>query len=172
LLIHAGAREQVMARTVDYYKPLNISRMLPTHVDWCRQLGPFLNLTARHPWPIAYLGTGPQVPEDLQLLTARQLAAMMVGRPAGPESQAVEDLPGMSQSAPSGQYVANRNSDIFHDRSCKYVQRMNDDNMLIFKDSADAIDQGFIACRLCCMAHLVPKPIDRPAHPRFAGSRN
>jgi flagellar biosynthesis component FlhA len=23
-----------------------------------------------------------------------------------------------------------------------------------------AIDQGFMACRLCCMAHLVPKPID------------
>ncbi|RJQ84836.1 MAG: hypothetical protein C4519_04265 [Desulfobacteraceae bacterium] len=175
LLIHAGAREQVMARTIDQYKPLNISRLLPTHVDWCRQFGPFLNQMGLHPWPITFLGTSHQVPEGLQLLTSRELAAMMLGTGETDQGQGKPMAPmgqGRPQSTESGQFVANRNSDIFHDRGCKSVSRINDDHVLIFKDPTDAMDQGFKPCRMCCMAHFVPKPINRLAHTRFAGSRN
>lgn len=174
LLMHADAREQVMARTIELCKPLKVNRFLPTHVDWCRRIGPFLNLMGQHPWPIAYLGTSPHVPDGLQVFTPRLAAMMLTGRMSGSDrGERTESALNLDRSTgmATGRYVANCNSDIFHDRRCKFVQRMNNDNVLIFKDATEAMDQGFKPCRMCCMAHFAPKPIDRLAQPRFAGSR-
>ena len=75
-------------------------------------------------------------------------------------------------NASGPQYVANCNSDIFHQTDCKAVQRISEANALIFNDSNEALAQGFKPCRMCCSEHIVLKPIDRLARTRYAGSRN
>jgi flagellar biosynthetic protein FlhF len=177
LLLPAGAQEQVMTKTIEFFTPLGITRLLPTHLDWCRQLGPLVNQVDLNRLPVGYLGMGAQIPEGLQMLTAGLLAAMLLSQ---------EDTMGIQDSADepvtivearfseqtSGEYVANRNSDIFHHYQCKAVHRISDSHILNFKDSQQALDQGFKPCRMCCMALFAPKPIDRPARYRVAGFRN
>ena len=175
LLIHAGAQEQVMAAAVQFYKSFSIDRLLPTHLDWCPQFGPFINQLNRYGRPVSFLGNGPQVPEGLRLLTARQLAGMLLGKTPATEP---EEIPSpvtiirRSAGVTVGrQYVANRNSDVFHTGTCKSVSRISEDNVLFFHDPADAMDQGYKPCRMCCMAHVASKPIDRRSYKHFAGSR-
>jgi flagellar biosynthesis protein FlhF len=176
LLIHAGSQEQVMAGMIHHYKTFKIDRLLPTHVDWCRQFGPFINQMRRHHWPITYMGTGPQVPEGLRRLTARYLASLLLGQTTYTEPEEIKIPVNVVQRAThtvdSGRYVASRNSDIFHERTCKSVARISEDHALIFQDTDDAIDQGFKPCRKCCMAHFVSKPIERRENKYVAGSRN
>jgi flagellar biosynthesis protein FlhF len=175
LLIHAGAQEQVMAAAVQFYKSFSIDRLLPTHLDWCPQFGPFINQLSRYCLPVSYLGNGPQVPEGLRLLTARYLAGMLLEMTEAKESEAIQSpvtiirrSAGVTVGRP---YVANRNSDVFHTETCKSVSRISEDNMLFFGDPSDAMDQGFKPCRMCCMAHVASKPIDRRSYKHFAGSR-
>ena len=176
LLIHAGAQEQVMSGTIQHYKSLKIKRLLPTHVDWCRHFGPFINQLRRHHWPISYMGIGAQVPEGLRLLTSKHLAAMLLGLSVQTEAEEIRTpvtvVGRPTKNADAGRYVANRNSDIFHEASCKSVSRINNDNAIIFRDPSDALSQGFKPCRMCCIAHFAPKPIDRRENRHFAGSRN
>jgi flagellar biosynthesis protein FlhF len=177
LLFSAAAQEAVMAKSVALFKPLGIHCLLPTHLDWIDQAGPFINQMALAHLPIRYVGTGPQVPEGVRDLTAHGLAAMLLSRawPQEEEPQATPPALTIVQRRPAAvaeaPYIANRNSDIFHDRSCKSVGRINNDNAVVFKDATEAMSQGFKPCRMCCMSHLVPKPIDRLARNRFAGSR-
>ena len=70
------------------------------------------------------------------------------------------------------QFIANRNSDIFHRIDCKSVKRISNSNALVFYDSDEAMAQGFKPCRMCCSEHIVLKPIDRLASTRYAGTRN
>ncbi len=176
LLFSAAAQEAVIAKSVELFKPLGIHCLLPTCLDWADQSGPFINLMAQAHLPIRYVGTGPQVPEGVRDLTAHDLAnALATGQwpkeeevPQPPALTVVQRRPAPVVSAP---YIANRNSDIFHERGCKSVGRINNDNALVFKDAAEAMSQGFKPCRMCCAALLVHKPIDRLARNRYAGSR-
>lgn len=176
LLINTGAREDVIIKTINFFRPLGINRLLPTHIDWCRQIGPVISQVALNRMPVGYMGTGAQVPEGIELPTAHSLAAMLLSQEDEKKGRGEDDAVTIIQRRAAGshhdQYVANRNSDIFHHQQCKAVSRINGENILIFKDSDEAMDQGFKPCRMCCMSLFVPKPIDRPARGRVAGIRN
>lgn len=175
LLASAGAREQVLAKTIRFFSPLGITHLLPTHMDWAGQLGAIINQVALNRLPVGYLGTGSQVPEGIQSLSACDLAAMLLSQHTETphDSNApITIIQRHTAAKNSDPYVANRNSDIFHHNTCNSVSRINDDHILIFKDPEEAIDQGFKPCRMCCMSLFVPKPIDRPARRRAAGTRN
>ncbi|MBI5897436.1 MAG: hypothetical protein HZB24_15970, partial [Desulfobacterales bacterium] len=177
LLISAAAQETAMAKSVALFKPLGIHCLLPTHLDWIEQAGPFINQMAQAHLPIRYVSTGPQVPEGVRDLTAHGLAAMPLAR-EWPQEEEAQPPPALtivqrrSSAVAEAPYIANRNSDIFHDRTCKSAGRINNDNAVVFKDATEAMNQGFKPCRMCCMALLAHKPIDRLARNRFAGSRN
>jgi flagellar biosynthesis protein FlhF len=178
LLISAATQETVIAKNVALFRPLGIHRLLPTHLDWSDRAGPFINQMALAHLPIGYLSTGPQVPEGVRALTARDMAALLLAQEYSQEEEERETAAPITivqrraPAAPEAPYVANRNSDIFHDRTCKSVGRISNDNALVFKDPTEAMNKGFKPCRMCCMALLVPKPIDRLARSRYAGSRN
>ncbi|MDA8138541.1 MAG: flagellar biosynthesis protein FlhF [Desulfobacteraceae bacterium] len=176
LLLPAGARASVMTRAIDFFAPLGVNRLLPTHLDWSPQLGPLVNMVEFNRLPMGYLSTAPHVPEGMQLLTARYLAATLLSHDGARADQGMDEPVTIVQSRQSevnrGIYVANRNSDIFHHHQCKAVQRISNEHIVNFKDSRQAMDQGFKPCRMCCMALFAPKPIDRPARHRVAGLRN
>ena len=178
LLINAGCQERVISKAVHFYKALGVDRLLPTHLDWNEQIGPFVNQLSRFTFPMTYLGSGIRVPEDLHTASSRNLAMRLLGlvpeeakvSEPDPEVMVVPRRMALGEARPK--YVANRNSDIFHQTDCKSVQRISEANALIFKDSNEALVQGFKPCRMCCSEHIVHKPIDRLARTRYAGSRN
>jgi hypothetical protein len=175
LLINAVTREDVIADMIAFFKPVGVTRLLPTHMDWVKRWGALMNQAALNRMSIGFWANGPQVPEHFLALSSRELAGFLLSR-NNVADDASESSINLVQSADrsiqKAQYVANSNSDIFHLNTCKSVSRINDDNVLIFKDSDEAIEQGFKPCRMCCMSLFVPKPIDRPARRRYAGSRN
>lgn len=177
LLVNAAIREQVMARTIEFFLPLGVNRLMPTHLDWAERLGPFVNQLTKFRMPVSYLSTGTQVPEGIRLAAAGEMAAMLLSidgnahRGEGFE-EAITVVKRRPNDSATGRYVANSNSDIFHHLTCKSASRISRGNAVNFKDPGEAMDQGFKPCRMCCMDLLTPKPIDRLARTRYAGTRN
>ncbi len=178
LLLSAASQEQTIAKMVHFFQSVGVSSLLPTHLDWTEQIGPFVNQLAHYRLPMSYMSTGVGIPEDLHIATERSLAIRLLSADVpdvatseqGLPITVVQRQPFQNESDP--QYVANRNSDIFHRTDCKSVKRISNLNALIFSDSNEALAQGFKPCRMCCSEHIVLKPIDRLARTHYAGSRN
>jgi methylphosphotriester-DNA--protein-cysteine methyltransferase len=108
------------------------------------------------------------VPEGIHVATADKMAVMVLPQKGESDGQQ-EDEPvaavvRRSENKPmETYYVANRNSDIFHHKNCKSVQRINRDNMVVFQDPVDAMGQQFKPCRMCCSELIISKPVQRLA---------
>ena len=174
LLIGADAQESVMARIIEFSRPLGIQRLFFTRLDWAADIGPMINQVAASELPIAYISESVKVPDGLQIATADDLARRIIpqGRDvSGLKSDtSVTVVKKRDAQSHDDYYVANRNSDIFHQNNCKSVQRINTENMIVFKDPSEAIGRQFKPCRMCCSELIFPKPIDRLAR-GYAGHR-
>jgi flagellar biosynthesis protein FlhF len=174
LLVNADAQENVMSRIIEFSRPLGIQRLFFTRLDWAVDVGPMINQAIASNLPIAYLSDSSKVPDGIQVATGDDLARRII-----PQSQnqsalhgdaTVTVVKGHDTYSQGAYYVANRNSDIFHQNDCKSVQRINMDNMIVFKDPSEAIGRQFKPCRMCCSELIFPKPIDRLAR-GYAGHR-
>jgi flagellar biosynthesis protein FlhF len=174
LLVNADAQENVMARIIEFSRPLGIQRLFFTRLDWAVDAGPMINQAIASNLPIAYLSDSSKVPDGIQVATADELARRIIpqsrNQSALPGDATVTFVKGRDDCSQGAYYVANRNSDIFHQNDCKSVQRINTDNMIVFKDPSEAIGRQFKPCRLCCSELIFPKPIDRLAR-GYAGRR-
>ena len=177
LLLNASSQEKAVSKMIRFFRSVGVNRVLPTHLDWADQIGPFVNQMSQHRLPMSYLGTGARIPEDLCIATSRILAMRLLSIEATDEvmtdgQDAITVVKRRSEGNEGAQqFVANQNSDIFHRIDCKAVKRINNTNALVFNDSNEALAQGFKPCRMCCSEHIVLKPIDRLARTRYAGSR-
>ena len=54
-----------------------------------------------------------------------------------------------SSSSGSGSYVANANTGKFHHSSCSSVAKMSEGNKVYLSSRDDAINQGYVPCKLC-----------------------
>ena len=174
LLMGADAQESVMARIIEFSRPLGVQRLFFTRLDWAVEVGPVINQVAASNLPIAYLSDSAKVPDGIQIATAEDLARRVIHqdwKPSGSQGDTkVTVVKGNDVPAQGAYYVANRNSDIFHQNDCKSVQRINTDNMIVFKDPSEALGRQFKPCRMCCSELIFPKPIDRLAR-GYAGHR-
>lgn len=172
LLINASIQEKTMARMIQYFKPIHIHGLVFTCLDWCVGFGAAVNQADEHNLPIGYISDSAQIPEGLQIATADRLAQKLLGVKEVDAQISDETITVVSKSkmTDDGYYVANRNSDIFHFHECKSVKRINTANMIVFKDSAEALGQQFKPCRMCCSDLIVPQPFDRLAR-GYAGNR-
>jgi hypothetical protein len=173
LLLSATAQDTVMDRIVAFFKPLNIQRLLFTKLDWAMHAGAIINQAIRSKRPIGMLSDSSRIPEGLHDATAAELSNLLFpdeDRDGAHIREGAVPLPQQVIARKQSAYVANRNSDIFHHSTCKSVKRIHSDNMIIFKDSADAMAQRFKPCRTCCSDLVARKTIQRPAK-RYAGSR-
>jgi flagellar biosynthesis protein FlhF len=174
LLINADSQECVMARIIELSRPFGIQRLFFTRMDWAVELGPMINQVAASNLPIAYLSDSSKVPDGIQIATAGELARRVIPRNVDPSASQTDTtvtvVKGHDARTRDVYYVANRNSDIFHQNDCKSVQRINTDNMIVFKDPSEAMGRQFKPCRMCCSELIFPKPIDRLAR-GYAGHR-
>lgn len=54
-----------------------------------------------------------------------------------------------SSSSDSGSYVGNANSGKFHESYCSSVSKMSEGNKVFFSSRNDAINQGYVPCKMC-----------------------
>lgn len=172
LLINATLEEKAMARIIEFFKILNPNNLLFTGLDWAVKFGHMINQSEAHHLAIGYLSNSAKIQDGLKAASAEVLADLLL---YGDQSEANAKNNQVTVITPSKvkndqYYVANSNSDIFHFHECKSVKRINTDNMIVFKDAAEAMGQQFKPCRMCCSELVAPKPIDRLAR-GYAGSR-
>lgn len=54
-----------------------------------------------------------------------------------------------SSDALSSDYIGNRHSHKFHYASCSYVPHMSDHHKVYFESRAEAIEAGYVPCKVC-----------------------
>lgn len=52
-------------------------------------------------------------------------------------------------SGDSSKYIGNSNSHKFHKENCKAVKKMSENNKVYFNSRDDAINDGYVACKMC-----------------------
>lgn len=88
LVLHAGLREADQQASVDTFRGLGASRLLPTRLDECCQPGGILEMACRSRMPLGWLGMGPEIPGDLGLARPDKLAAWVLGQPEALQMEA------------------------------------------------------------------------------------
>ena len=54
-----------------------------------------------------------------------------------------------SSVALGSSYIGNSHSYKFHYASCRWVQKMSDSNKVYFESRDEAIDAGYVPCKVC-----------------------
>jgi len=157
LLISAATKDKDMERLCSAYSPCGINRLIFTKIDETSEFGNLLNLLENKKIPLAYVTNGQQIPEDIIRGQSKTIADLLFF------SANVQNLlekkvntkrsvgtPKSIFSQPGEYYIANKNSDIFHHRMCKSIERINMNNVIIFENISDAREQNFKPCRMCC----------------------
>ena len=78
LTLSANTQLAAMDEVVKSFSKIPLNGCVITKIDEAASLGAVLTTTIRHDLPIAYLGTGQKVPDDLQLARAHRLVSKAV----------------------------------------------------------------------------------------------
>ncbi len=77
LVVSATTKGADLEEILRRFRPLQYRRVLVTKLDEARTSGPLLGLALRRALVISYLGTGQEVPGDLEAATPRRLASLV-----------------------------------------------------------------------------------------------
>jgi flagellar biosynthesis protein FlhF len=78
LVLPATAKPRDLAEVAQRFEKLHPSRLIFTKLDETCTYGPILSTLVRAKRPISYLGTGQEVPQDLELATSRRIADLIL----------------------------------------------------------------------------------------------
>ncbi|HLO65843.1 MAG TPA: AAA family ATPase, partial [Holophaga sp.] len=81
LVLSATTKPRDLADIAQRFEALSPSRLVFTKLDETCTLGPLLSTLVRVKRPISYLGTGQEVPQDLEMATSRRLADLILPLP-------------------------------------------------------------------------------------------
>ncbi|MGE5255950.1 MAG: Ada metal-binding domain-containing protein [Hyphomicrobiales bacterium] len=154
LVLSACCRERDLRQVIEAWKQVPVSGLAFTRLDETGACGSILNLLIRSRLPLFHLSTGPQIPEDL----AERPVELLISR-LWPNANApgVDRMPGVGMSGTPGpaaartpvQFVANRNSDLYHRTDCKWARKIKREHLVQFTSAAEAESRNFLACRNC-----------------------
>ncbi len=78
LAMSANTQQRALNETVKAFSKIDLQGCILTKVDECANLGGILTTLINHTMPLAYVGVGQRVPEDLQPARADELVKMAV----------------------------------------------------------------------------------------------
>jgi len=81
LCMSATTRARELDEIIATFRVLPITRFLFTKLDESESYGCIVNTHLKHKLPLSYFTTGQKVPEDIEVATARKLAALVVKEP-------------------------------------------------------------------------------------------
>ena len=157
LLISAATREKDFQNIFRKFGLLPIHCLLFTKVDETEEYGSMLNAAVRTQLPLSYFADGQQIPENLQKGSLDRLIALLWKarrhHNGGSRRRSASNDMGvapLNENVPAEEvYVANRNSDLFHRPSCKWIERIDERHRLVFRSPREALANNFRPCRAC-----------------------
>ena len=118
-------------------------------------MGNLLNVLIRTTIPFSYLADGQQIPNAIQDASIEELTTLLLRHDvrsdvwpetrqnmAEPDEKVTEPVHGM-------QFVANRNSDVYHVAGCKWTKKIKPDHIVTFESAQGAEQQNYLPCRNC-----------------------
>lgn len=157
LLLNATTRERDMAATIERFSSLPIACMGFTHLDECSTHGVLINIMSKFKLPLSILSNGQHIPEDLQNGSIDAILDWVLKDFEELENQIEKPQPKAESPRPQARvrsiYVANRNSDVYHERQCKWTRKIKPQNMVEFASITEAESQRYLPCRTCRPNH-------------------
>ncbi len=168
LVLSATTKEADLIETIKRLEGFDQRRLLITRLDETRAVGNLLNILVQSQLPVSYVSDGQRIPDDIRPASLHQLVQLLVHARTAPHLQKAM-VPGsdfdsgmhgstdpISQRRPVN-FVANRNSDVYHVAGCKWTKKIKPENIITFESAAAAVQRNYLPCRNC-------NP-DREAHP-------
>ena len=148
---------------IDYIKRLEGFRqrgLLFTKLDETKAVGNLLNILVRTRIPVSYVADGQQVPDDIRPASLKNLVSTLIcektashlKKDAVRNSGSDTRLNGSAESIAMNRqanFVANRNSDVYHYAGCKWSKKIKHANMITFESAAAAAHRNYLPCRNC-----------------------
>ncbi|MGD9236589.1 MAG: flagellar biosynthesis protein FlhF [Desulfobacterales bacterium] len=149
-------------------KSMGVAGFIFTKLDESRTHGNLIDLISEDPLPLAYLTNGRQVPDDIETGSLRKVVTLLLSdlKFSLPLSQPLSKdplVPEKKMPVNERQFVANKNSDIFHCSDCKWTQKIKSKNLMTFSSPEVARMQQFMPCRDCQPEKSKPFQIDLAA---------
>jgi flagellar biosynthesis protein FlhF len=149
LLLNAALPEKDLEAAIGAWRHAGITHLGFARLDETGACGSLINVLAASGLPLAFLSTGPAVPEDfapggLAALADRLLSGVARGSDATGAPAGAFGRPG---AAP--RWVANRNSDLYHRPDCRWVKRISARHLVGFASAAQAEAESYRPCRDC-----------------------
>jgi flagellar biosynthesis protein FlhF len=179
LLMSAATKEKDMRALCQTFKTCRVNRLILTKLDETADFGNLLNVLNQTDIPLAYLTKDQQIPGNIEVARPAAIADLIL-RPTtavpvckkDKKKLTLKDTATMDMKILNGDcYVANKNSDIFHHRSCKSVKLIASDNAKVFRSVSEAEANNFKPCRMCCPETLTKNSFFRKLTPQSAASR-
>ncbi|UCF94368.1 MAG: flagellar biosynthesis protein FlhF [Desulfobacterales bacterium] len=157
LLLSAATKETDLLDISARLKKLPVQRLIFTKLDETRTCGSLLNVFRQTRIPLSYFTDGQQVPDHIERVSAENLTARILELAEAPDAGAeATERPLAGKTTPAslhhsskGDYIANRNSDVYHFRDCKWCRKIKPENIITFASQQEAESQNFMPCRNC-----------------------
>ena len=160
LVLSATTKETDLIDSIKRLEGFRRRRLIFTRLDETSAAGNLLNVMVRTHIPVSYISDGPQIPDDIRPASLQKLVRMLVNDKTAPylrknvllSSDSDKGMVRSTQSIAKDRqvnFVANRNSDVYHVAGCKWTQRIKHENMITFESSAAAAHQNYLPCRNC-----------------------
>ncbi len=161
LVVSATTKEKDLNAAADKFKEIGAQRIMFTRIDESSTFGNIVNLLIRSKLPLSFLSRGRKVPHDIEPGSMRRLVELLfppktlgAGPPITTSDQtAAATIDGNAAPTRAAQFVANKNSDVYHDMDCKWSRKIKPDNIIQFASSQEAEAQNFLPCRSCNPDH-------------------
>ena len=168
LVLSAMTKASDLDNILERLKSIGVAGLIITKLDESCTYGNLINVVNDHPLPLAYLTSGRQVPDDIETGSLKKVVTLLLSEVKfqSPVSQHPLKNPSTSETKArirERQFVANKNSDIFHSPDCKWTQKIKSKNLITFSSTEVARMQQFMPCRDCQPEKSKPFQIDLAA---------
>ena len=179
LVVNATVRKEVLAAAVNTYATLNPDHVLFTHLDEAGYGSSLGEVWGEIGLPGAFFADSVNLYENLKtnegahprsdrktMTSVGGQVTVFPGKKTAPRIQPEDPL----RRTASARFLANRNSELFHEPSCKSVKRINTANIIAFNSLEQALNRGFKPCRACCNVDVIRKMVTEAAVVQRAGA--
>ena len=157
LIMSATTKEKDCIAIADAFKEIGIQHILFTKIDESSIFGNIVNTLIRTNLPLSFLCGGRKVPDDIEAGTVQRLVDLLFSsqdhyknRLAGAvDTKKERPLNREDIRTDQPNFVANKNSDVYHLTGCKWAKKIKPANIIKFSDAHEAEDHNFLACRSC-----------------------
>jgi flagellar biosynthesis protein FlhF len=158
LALSAMAKESDLLNALKGLNTLEVQHLIFTKLDESCTCGNLINAWMRHPLPLSFMTYGREVPHNIETGSIDKIVERLLAdfdlHSATPNSGRPGRIP-LETAAPEdgSDFVANKNSDVFHRRNCKWTQKIKSKNMITFSSAQAAKQANFMPCQDCHPAH-------------------